>query len=123
MPRARLSRRGVFSRRRLDRDNAKGRVGSHTAVLGDWGVRGSKSGDSTFASFAFEFSANCGLLADGGMHQAAVGLEATVCRDVGAAFGPRYPAIECGNKDDLGANFYFDLIGSRGRFYFCRRGF
>ncbi|CAH0379290.1 unnamed protein product [Pelagomonas calceolata] len=51
------------------------------------------------------------------MHQADVGLEATVCRDVGAAFGPRYPAIECGNKDDLGANFYFDLISKTGYTY------
>jgi len=93
------------------------RVGDHTGIFGDWGVRGSKRGDSTFASFAFEFSANCGLLADGGMHQADVGLEATVCRDVGAAFGPRYPAIECGNKDDLGANFYFDLISKTGYTY------
>ena len=97
--------------------NAKGRICDHTGIFGDWGVRGSKRGDSTFASFAFEFSANCGLLADGGMHQADVGLEATVCRDVGAAFGPRYPAIECGNKDDLGANFYFDLISKTGYTY------
>jgi len=97
--------------------NAKGRICDHTGIFGDWGVRGSKRGDSTFASFAFEFSANCGLLADGGMHQADVGLEATVCRDVGAAFGLRYPAIQCGNKNRLGANFLFDLINKTGLVY------
>jgi hypothetical protein len=98
-------------------DNAKGRVGSHTAVLGDWGVRGSKSGDSTFASFAFEFSEDCGLLADGNALPAGVGLEATVCRDVGAAFRPRYPAMQCGNKAKPGANFLFDLIKKTGLVY------
>ena len=97
--------------------NAKGRVGSHTAVLGDWGVRGSRNGDSTFVSFIFKFSEDCGLLANGNRIAADVGLEATVCRDVGAAFGPRYPAIQCGNKDDLGCAFFFDLIKKTGLVY------
>ena len=97
--------------------NAKGRVGDHTGVLGDWGVRGSRNGDSTFVSFIFEFSEDCGLLADGNTHQAGVGLEATMCRDVREAFGPRYPAIECGNKAKPGANFLFDLIKKTGLVY------
>ena len=98
-------------------DNAKKRVGDHTGIFGDWGVRGSKIGDDTFASVIFEFSEDCGLLADGNTHLADVGLEATMCRDVGAAFRPRYPAIQCGNKNRLGANFFFDLISKTGNVY------
>ena len=98
-------------------DNAKGRVGDHTGIFGDWGVRGSKRGDDTFASFILEFSGDCGLLANGNALEAGVGLEATMCRDVGAAFRPRYPAIQCGNKDDLGANFYFDTSSGTGYTY------